>query len=143
MADSGIKKVTVLRKDLPALNTKYGEYLVRYRIVSEDKNRTSHWSQVYSLLAEDVETITPVTVVDTDANTITVTWESPDGYISNIFDLYTNIDSAGWQHLATISSNSYTFSANEGEELFIAVQVETFTKDRLDKATLFLTTQQF
>jgi hypothetical protein len=42
------KKVTVEKKDLPPLSSN-GEYLIRYRIISEDKNRTSHWSPIYTL----------------------------------------------------------------------------------------------
>jgi hypothetical protein len=43
-----VKKVTVTKKELPPL-TPNGEYLLRYRIISEDKNRTSHWSPIYTL----------------------------------------------------------------------------------------------
>ena len=43
-----VKKVTILKKELSAL-TPNGEYLLRYRIISEDKNRTSHWSPIYTL----------------------------------------------------------------------------------------------
>jgi hypothetical protein len=43
-----VKKVTIAKKDLPPL-TPNGEYLIRYRIISEDKNRTSHWSPIYTL----------------------------------------------------------------------------------------------
>jgi hypothetical protein len=43
-----VKKVTVEKKDLPPLSPN-GEYLIRYRIISEDKNRTSHWSPIYTL----------------------------------------------------------------------------------------------
>jgi hypothetical protein len=43
-----VKKVTIEKKDLPPL-TPNGEYLIRYRIISEDKNRTSHWSPIYTL----------------------------------------------------------------------------------------------
>lgn len=47
MVDSGIKKSIVLNNDLPPINPVTGGYDVRYRIVSEDKNRTSHWSPLY------------------------------------------------------------------------------------------------
>jgi hypothetical protein len=43
-----VKKVVIEKKDLPPL-TPDGEYLIRYRIVSEDKNRNSHWSPIYTL----------------------------------------------------------------------------------------------
>jgi hypothetical protein len=47
------KKVTIEKKDLPPLSPD-GEYLIRYRIISEDKNRTSHWSPIYTLDATRV-----------------------------------------------------------------------------------------
>lgn len=43
-ADSGIKKVTVPSADLPDLPVGTTKYIVRFRFVSDDKNRTSHWS---------------------------------------------------------------------------------------------------
>lgn len=45
MADQGIKKVTILNSSLPTFNNEFNGYALRYRIISEDKNRTSHWSQ--------------------------------------------------------------------------------------------------
>ncbi len=47
MADRGIKKATVQSFALPSPLD--GQYLVRYRVVSEDKNRRSHWSPIYYL----------------------------------------------------------------------------------------------
>jgi hypothetical protein len=47
------KKVTIEKKDFPPLSPD-GKYLLRYRIVSEDKNRTSHWSPIYELDATRV-----------------------------------------------------------------------------------------
>lgn len=52
MADPGIKKVTILNEDLPITNSEIAGYGVRYRIVSEDRNRISHWSPVYLLDAQ-------------------------------------------------------------------------------------------
>ena len=49
-----VKKVTIEKKDLPPLSPD-GEYLIRYRIISEDKNRTSHWSPIYTLDLTSVE----------------------------------------------------------------------------------------
>lgn len=51
MPDSNIKKNIVLKQNLPNLigdNTNL-KYEIRYRIVSEDKNRVSHWSPINSL----------------------------------------------------------------------------------------------
>lgn len=51
MADRGIKNITVFNSDLPIINAKINGYAVRYRIVSEDKNRVSHWSPVHYIQA--------------------------------------------------------------------------------------------
>jgi len=42
--DSGIKKITIPAADLPDLLPGSTKYVVRFRFVSDDKNRTSHWS---------------------------------------------------------------------------------------------------
>jgi hypothetical protein len=51
-ADSGIKKAKIVRADLPAISSETEGYSIRYRIVSEDKNRVSHWSPVYLIKPE-------------------------------------------------------------------------------------------
>jgi hypothetical protein len=45
---SVIKKVTIPIKDLPAM-TADNKYLVRYRVVSDDRNRISQWSPLYTV----------------------------------------------------------------------------------------------
>ena len=46
MADSGIKKAIIKKALLPAIDSNNIGYIFRYRVVSEDKNRTSQWSPV-------------------------------------------------------------------------------------------------
>jgi hypothetical protein len=48
MANEKIKKVIIDNSDLPAIDAT-GKYLLRYRIVSEDRNRVSHWSPIYRI----------------------------------------------------------------------------------------------
>jgi hypothetical protein len=54
MTDSGIKKAKVLKSDLPNFLGSETSlfYKVRYRVVSEDKNRYSHWSQFHEIVTE-------------------------------------------------------------------------------------------
>ncbi len=47
MAKEVIKKARVLESRLPAINSVTEGYEVRYRVISEDKNRTSHWSPIF------------------------------------------------------------------------------------------------
>jgi hypothetical protein len=53
MPDLNIKKNIVLKQNLPNLigNNTDLKYEIRYRIVSEDKNRVSHWSPINSLIS--------------------------------------------------------------------------------------------
>lgn len=55
MADSGIKKIIIKKQDLPNFIGDNAElaYSLKYRVVSDDKNKTSHWSPIYKLISED------------------------------------------------------------------------------------------
>jgi len=57
MPDKNIKKNIILKKDLPSVigdNTTLN-YEIRYRVISEDKNRLSHWSPINILEAQNTE----------------------------------------------------------------------------------------
>jgi hypothetical protein len=57
MPDKNIKKNIILKKDLPNVigNDEILDYEIRYRIISEDKNRISHWSPINILEAQNTE----------------------------------------------------------------------------------------
>jgi hypothetical protein len=52
MADLEIKKILIKQNDLPAINVNEEGYVLKYRIVSEDKNRTSQWSPISTIQPE-------------------------------------------------------------------------------------------
>jgi hypothetical protein len=75
-----IKKATVPSSILSELDWETGGYLIRYRIVSENKNIRSHWSPVYFMPAEDflnVEGEISENVSDTDPTKtiVNVVWD--------------------------------------------------------------------
>ena len=51
MADSNIKRVVLKKSELPGPigNNTTLDYSIRYRVISEDQNRYSHWSQITTL----------------------------------------------------------------------------------------------
>lgn len=56
MARSGIQKAEIVQADLPpqvTLPDNTSGYFVRYRIVSEDRNLSSHWSPIYIVTDEN------------------------------------------------------------------------------------------
>lgn len=70
-----IKKFKTSIEDLPAINSNTEGYSLRYRIISSDKNRTSHWSPVY--LLQPGYTFVPGDIVFNKAGSIsTIVWDS-------------------------------------------------------------------
>jgi hypothetical protein len=76
MASSeAIKKLIIPVSNLPAINSETQGYSVRYRIISSDKNRTSHWSPVY--LLQPGFTFVPGNIEFNKSGSIaTIVWDS-------------------------------------------------------------------
>jgi hypothetical protein len=114
-----IKKAKISKDSLPTINSTTGTYSVRYRIISEDKNRTSAWSSVYSVDPNYVYVPGKVNISSSsgvvraawDAVTVNIgtnairqakdydvwiKWSKPDGF-------------GDWIYVERISSNSTAF----------------------------------
>jgi hypothetical protein len=52
MADRGIKQYRISPSDMPPISSQYEGYDLRYRVISEDRNRTSHWSPIQLIKPE-------------------------------------------------------------------------------------------
>jgi hypothetical protein len=70
MANENIKKVRVLQQDLPTINSITEKYDVRYRIISEDKNRVSHWSPTITLNPEYIYVSGNISIVSSGITTV-------------------------------------------------------------------------
>ncbi len=114
MADANIKKVTIKKSSLPPIDHDSQKYNIRYRIVSEDKNRNSHWSVVYNSGQYVADTYTGE--VSKTENVITAVWtkqevvtqESEDKY-----DLFISFDNGPYAYRGTVSTYSFSF-VNQG-----------------------------
>jgi hypothetical protein len=100
-----VKKVTIEKKDFPPLSPD-GEYLLRYRIISEDKNRNSHWSPIYKLDAtrvwdeEEEEFVSLIQDVDSNIDVtpsgILITWGQQNN--ASLYDIFISFKISGvWQ----------------------------------------------
>jgi hypothetical protein len=142
-----VKKVIIKKQDLPALNGISQNYLVRYRIVSEDRNRTSHWSPRYKvnvepeinrdLLPTPEPWIANSAVASADKKIINIVW-TPPANLKSDFDLYVKWGADDFKYVASMQTSSYTILVPSGYSTAkFAVQVPTFPKQRFIKATLF------
>lgn len=74
MADLGIKKYRQPYVNLPPINSETEGYSIRYRIISEDRNRVSHWSPIYVVVPD--YTYVPGTIEFNSANQVAnFTWD--------------------------------------------------------------------
>lgn len=104
MADAGIKKVVVPKSSLPSVNDN-NEHLVRFRIVSDDRNRYSQWSPIYLVSGTSVQ------AVDADSFTsgriVTIAWS--DAQDRGTYDIFVKFDNGEYTYQGTASSTQYSF----------------------------------
>lgn len=134
MADV-VKKVIVPPSLLEELDWEANGYLVRYRIKSENKNLSSHWSPVYIVPVEDfpnVEGSFFETVGENGETIVTVVWddlvERPfyDIFVSfrglNLFNTF-EYDGDTFMYHGTSPTHNYSIIKKEGtESLRIVIQ---------------------
>ena len=151
---SVVKKVIISREDLPAVDLDTRSYNVRYRLISEDRNRVSHWSNIYNLESPIITPITEYAIVVTNADDlVTVTWnlnQVPETAYFDVWVKWVGNSSESlypWQYLATITDNQYAmvFPTNipdptGGTELpkkiRVAIQRPTYPKEKENYPTV-------
>lgn len=149
--DTGIKNATILKEDLPAFGASTLGYYVRYRIVSTDKNRYSHWSPYYFLLKGKVEeTPCSVTVTGTP-KALNLVWQHPNVSSTSTeisifkeYDIYikTNLSNDVWKYTASSSSTQFSTLLPTGISWFqVAVQVPVYPKTYSSDAAIFTSAQ--
>ncbi len=149
MSDKDIKIIRIKKNELPPINPKTEGYNLRYRIVSEDKNRTSHWSSQISI-SPDYTYVLGNKSISAAGGVATVTWETVK--ITKIVDSITydigneseydiwvrwdNNDSGDWLYKQRVQGTSIslikpsTYFINDVDQLTAptTVTVEVFLK---------------
>jgi hypothetical protein len=149
MVDKGIKKITILKKDLPPVNSS-NKHVLRYRIISDDFNRTSAWSKIYyvdsvPLNGLTAETTKNAVTVSPTAGTISI--RTVDSRGRGKLDIFIKYGSDSYSYHGTTNqttlsgdtaTTTYTFAntATTATTLRIAVQPEGITKERITALTL-------
>jgi hypothetical protein len=74
MVDEVIKKIKIEQENLPTISSSTEKYDVRYRVVSEDKNRSSHWSPIVTIDPQYVYVSGNISIVSSGITT--VAWDT-------------------------------------------------------------------
>lgn len=139
MADSRIKKVIINKATLPPLNGDIESYVVRYRIISEDRNRVSHWSpQFYvSANAPELEDLSNIEVTKSQ-NSIIVTWQLDNDAEIPQTDVFVawgdDVSGVGlYEYYATVTATSITIPIPSGKEsVDVKVQLSVYPRKLVD-----------
>ena len=130
MPDANIKKVRIPKSSLPPINSDTLGYNLRYRIISEDKNRTSHWSPVYNTDGISIsETSGALSITQT---IITAVWGDQNKHPS--YDIFVSFDGDPFYWHGTSAVHSYSF-LNEGSTT-VRVKVQLVSSKKVIKAAL-------
>jgi hypothetical protein len=146
VSDIGIKKAIFSKSQLPPINSTLQKYVVRYRIVSEDRNRFSHWSPQYlvspvPLTEEEYSNI----AITKSSGFLTVSWETDPDPTPISYDIYVAWGSSPGsvgeeEYFATISGNLVTIpipAAKPSAQIWI--QRMSVPRARLDSMTIAAT----
>ena len=112
------KVLRIPKNDLPPVESD-NVYSVRFRVVSEDKNRTSHWSPVFV-----VESTTPVAVngeVVVSGPIIIAAWEDEEDRPQ--YDVFVKFDSDPYIYHGTIPIHTYTFLNEASSTVRVKIQI--------------------
>jgi hypothetical protein len=120
MADSGIKKAVIKKAFLPAIDSDNIGYIFRYRVVSEDKNRTSQWSPVNVVTDNSIEAVNGALQISQTITT--VVWG--DELNRPKYDIFVGFDSATPIYHGTSPIHTYSFLNTGTTNVRVIVQVE-------------------
>jgi hypothetical protein len=123
MTTPGIKKVIIPRASLSAVNSS-NEYLVRFRIVSDDKNIFSQWSPIFVVPNLPVQPIT--SEFERNGKQITVTWADPTS--RSAYDIFLKMDNSEYVFAETVLQRSYTFTHTATSTVKYMIQAEAMPK---------------
>ena len=120
-----VKKITIKKESLPPIDSDTVAYEVRYRIVSEDKNRTSHWSPIVVTNPIAVESVSgALSITET---IITAVWG--DELNRPSYDVFVKFDSGSFAYHGTSLVHSYSFLNTGMTSVHVKVQIASSIKE--------------
>jgi hypothetical protein len=124
MADKGIKNV-IIKKDLLGKVTSSNSRVVRFRLISEDKNRKSAYSKIFITGSEAV--IIGPGDLNIIGNSIIVNWATGQISIQIVYDIFAGFDGATPSYIGSTGSQNYSFLKNGTQSVRVIIQASSIT----------------
>ena len=125
MVDSNIKKTRILKSSLPPIDHDTEKYNIRYRIISEDKNRTSHWSPIYN--SDGFALVVTSGAVSKTGDVITAVWGDQNDFPE--YDVFVKFDSGDFFYHGKSKVHSYSFLKTGTTTVRVKVQIISSKKE--------------
>jgi hypothetical protein len=127
-----VKKASILQKDLPEINTQTEGYSLRYRIISEDRNRFSHWSPIYNVAADYTIVPSGNLIVEKNASHVVAIW-NPANILkdNNFIKKATQYDV--WVRWHKSDEGDWSLLERTGSTSLTIIPPETYTIDGEDQ----------
>ena len=120
--DKGIKNV-VIKKELLGKVTGSNATAVRFRLVAEDKNRNSAYSQIF--VTKSGEIFIGVGDINVVGNTVIVNWASGEVSTQILYDIFVGFDSSAPTFRATTGSTNYSFLKTGTTSVRVIIQASS------------------
>jgi hypothetical protein len=125
MADANIKKLRISKFSLPPLDHDTEKYNLRYRVISEDRNRTSHWSPIYNSDGSNV--IGTSGALSISQEIITAVWGDENNHPA--YDVFVSFDGDPFFWHGTSAVHSYSFLSEGLTTVQVKVQLVSSKKE--------------
>ena len=128
-----VKKAIVPKESLPPVDSETAGYVVRYRIISEDKNRTSHWSPTFVTNAVSTETVNGALSIT--SSIITAVWD--DELNRPQYDIFVKFDSGAFAYHGTSPTHTYSFLNAGTTSVHVKIQIASSVKQVKESLVIF------
>jgi hypothetical protein len=125
MADANIKKLRISKFSLPPVDHDTEKYNLRYRVISEDRNRTSHWSPIYNSDGSNV--IGTSGALSISQEIITAVWGDENNHPA--YDVFVSFDGDPFFWHGTSAVHSYSFLSEGLTTVQVKVQLVSSKKE--------------
>jgi hypothetical protein len=135
-SDKNIKKIKILNKLLPD-PTAQNKYLVRFRIVSEDRNRTSSYSPIFLLDASEPKKLNKDKVsYSVNNKIISLAWQ--DNENRSRYDIFIKFDQQlSYEYHGSTTSTNYTIINQTANSFRFAIQVSNISKSKSSQLEIY------
>lgn len=120
--DKGIKNV-IIKKDSLGRVTGDNSVVLRFRIISDDKNRKSAYSQLF--VAQSGDVLVGIGDINVIGNTIMVNWSAGEISAQTLYDVFIGFDSASPAFVASTGSSNYSFIKTGTTSVRVVVQASS------------------